>query len=135
MDPLMRSSVVFVCHILIEHALELPLVKDQDMIKAFLSHTPHEAFADRIGSWSMIGCFENLNRTCGSSTSEAGPKFAIIITNQILRRLPRGRGFPKLVRHPRIGGRSCHLRVDHLPRREFDDDKREERSKEEIRHL
>ena len=94
MDPLMRSSVVEVCHILIEHALELPLVKDQDMIKAFLSHTPHEAFADRIGSWSMIGCFENLNRTCCSYTSEAGPKFAIIITNQILRPLPIRGGFP-----------------------------------------
>jgi hypothetical protein len=39
MDPLMRSSVVEVCHISIEHALELPLVKDQDMIKAILSHT------------------------------------------------------------------------------------------------
>ena len=37
MDPLMGSSVVEVCHIPIEHALELPLVKDQDMIKAFLS--------------------------------------------------------------------------------------------------
>jgi hypothetical protein len=114
MDPLMRPSVVEVCHILIEHALELPLVKDQDMIKAFLSHTPHEAFADRIGSWSMIGCVENLNLTCCSYTSEAGPKFAIMITNQILRCLPIRRGFPKLLRNPRIGGRSCHPRVEHL---------------------
>jgi hypothetical protein len=40
MDSLMRSSVVEVRHTPIEHALELPLVKDQDMIKAFLSHTP-----------------------------------------------------------------------------------------------
>ena len=70
MDPLMRSSAVEVYDIPIEHALELPLVKDQDMIKAFLSHTPQEAFADRIGSWSMIGCFENLNLTCCSNTSE-----------------------------------------------------------------
>ena len=44
--------------------------KDQDMIKAFLSHTPQEAFADRIGSWGMIRCFENLNRTCCRYTSE-----------------------------------------------------------------
>jgi len=63
MDPLMRSSVVEVCHILIEHALELPLVKDQDMIKAFLPHTPQEAFADRIGSWCMNRRFENLDGT------------------------------------------------------------------------
>ena len=84
MDPLMRSSMVEVCHILIEHALELPLVKDQDMIKAFLSHTPQEAFADRIGSWCMIGRFENLNRTRCHHASKARPKFAIVITNQIL---------------------------------------------------
>jgi len=70
MDPLMGSSVVEVCHIPIEHALELPLVKDQDMIKAFLSHTPHEAFTDCIGSRSMIRCFENLNRTGCRYTSE-----------------------------------------------------------------
>ena len=70
MDPLMGSSMVEVCHIPIEHTLELPLVKDQDMIKAFLSHTPQEAFADRIGSWRMIRCFENLNRTGCSYTSE-----------------------------------------------------------------
>src|SRR5260370_27958054 len=90
MEPLMRSSMVEVCHILIEHALELPLVKDQDMIKAFLSHTPQEAFADRIGSWRMIRRFENLNRIRCRHASKARPKFAIVITNQILRRLPYG---------------------------------------------
>ena len=135
MDPLMRSSVVEVCHILIEHPLELPLVKDQDMIKAFLSHTPHEAFADRIGSWNMIGCFENLNRTCCSYTSEAGPKFAIIITNQIRRCLPIGRGFPKLLRHPGIAWRSYHSHMDDLARLQFDEEEGKKRSKEEIGDL
>jgi hypothetical protein len=85
MDPLMRPSVVEVRHIRIEHALELPLVKDQDMIKAFLSDAPQIAFADGIGSWCMNGRGEKLNRTRGRHTSKARPEFAIVITNQIFR--------------------------------------------------
>src|SRR5712692_9182696 len=97
MDPLMRSSMVEVCHILIEHALELPLVKD------------------RIGSWRMIRRFENLNRTCCRHASKARPKFAIVITNQILRRLPIRGSFSEVLREPGIGRRSCHSYMDHLP--------------------
>jgi hypothetical protein len=58
------------------------------MVQAFLSHTPQEAFADRIGLWRVIGRFENLNRTRCSHASKARPKFAIVIANQILRYLP-----------------------------------------------
>src|SRR5260370_11514296 len=131
----MRSCPIEVRHILIEHALELLLMEDLQMVKAFLPHTPHKAFADGVRSWRVIRRFENLNGTRYRYSSEAGPKFAIIITNQILRCLPIRRGFPKLLRNPRIGRRSCHTRVDHAPRFEFDDDEREERSKEEIRDL
>ena len=35
-NTLMRSGQVEVCHILIEHALQLLLVEDQQMVKAFL---------------------------------------------------------------------------------------------------
>src|SRR5438105_13874475 len=70
LDALMRSCLVEVRHIRIEDALELLLVKDQQVVEAFLPHTPQEAFADRIGSWRMTRCFENLNRTCCSYTSE-----------------------------------------------------------------
>ena len=85
------------------------------MVEAFLSYTPQKAFADSIGSWCMKGRFENLNRTRCSHASKARPKFAIVITNQILRCLPIRGGFSELLRDPRIGGRSCHTYVDHLP--------------------
>ena len=68
----MRSCQVEVHHILIEHALELLLAEDQQMVKAFLSYTPQIAFADRIGSWCMKGRFENLNSTVFRHTSETG---------------------------------------------------------------
>jgi hypothetical protein len=120
----MRSCSIEVCHIPIEYSLELFLMEDQQMVKAFLPHTPQKAFADGIRSWRMIRCFENLNGTRCRYPGEARPKFVIIITNQILRCLPKWRGFSKLLRHPGIGGRSCHSRVDHAPRTEFDDDER-----------
>jgi hypothetical protein len=39
LDPLMRPCPIEVCHIPIEHPLELLLAKDQQVVKAFLSHT------------------------------------------------------------------------------------------------
>jgi hypothetical protein len=40
LNPLMRSGPVEIHHILIEHALELLLVKNQQVVEAFLPHTP-----------------------------------------------------------------------------------------------
>jgi hypothetical protein len=63
LNTLMRSCSVEVGHINIEHTLELLLMKDQQVVEAFLSHTSQEAFADRIRSGSMIGCVEYLYST------------------------------------------------------------------------
>ena len=70
LNTLMRSRSVEVRHIHIEHALELLLVEDEQVIKAFLPHTSQEAFADRIGSGSMNGRFENLDGTRGRHPSK-----------------------------------------------------------------
>jgi hypothetical protein len=85
------------------------------MVKAFLSDTPHKAFADRIGSWSMIRCFENLNRKCCSHASKTWSKFTIIITNQILWRLLIRGSFSEVLRHPGVSRRSGHSDMNHLP--------------------
>ena len=114
MDPLMRSCPVEVHHILIEHALQLLLAEDQQMVKALLSYTPQEAFADRIGLWRMIGRFEDLNCTRCRHVSKARPKFAIVSTNQIRWRLPIGSSFPELLRTPGIGRRSGDSDMDYL---------------------
>src|SRR5579864_854541 len=114
-NTLMRSSPIEVGHIVIEHTMELLLMQDQQVIKTFLSHTSQEAFADRIRSGSMIWRFENLNATRCRHPSKVRPKFAIVITNQVLWCLPIRRSFPKLLRNPEIGRRPCHAYVDHLP--------------------
>jgi hypothetical protein len=93
LNSLMRSGLIEVHHIPIEHALELLLVENEQVVKAFLSYTSQQAFADRISSGSVIGCVENLHGTRGRHSSETGAKFTIVIPNQILWCLPIRRGF------------------------------------------
>ena len=109
-NPLMRSCLVEVGDVAIEYALELPFMQDQQMVQTLLAHTPHEPLSDRIRSGSMIGRFEHLDVTCPRHTSKERPKFAIIITNQVLWRLPiRGR-FPERYAPPRHQSESVSRR-------------------------
>jgi len=105
------------------------------MVQAFLPYTPQEALADRIGSRSMIGGFENLDATCCRHPSKAGPKFGIGIPKQILWRLSIGRGFSQLLGHPGIRWASSHTHVDYPSGLEEGEEEGKERPKEEIGDL
>ncbi len=131
----MRSCLVEIGDVAIEHALELFLMQDQQMVQAFLSYAPQEALTDGIGPRRMIGSFENLDTTCPRHTSKAGPKFGIVITDQIFRCLSIRGGFSKLLCHPGIGRGSSDPDMDHPPRLQFYNEERKERPKEEISHL
>ncbi len=111
----MRSSMVKVVYIGIEDALELLLLIDQQVIKAFLPHAPQKAFADGIGSGSMNRRFEQLDATGPRHSAETGSILTVVITDQILGCLPIRCCFPELLRHPVIGRRASDADVDHLP--------------------
>ncbi len=128
----MRSCLVEVGHIGIEHALELLLLKDQRVVEAFLPHTPQESLTDRIGSGSVIRCFQYFYATGVCYSSETGSEFAIMIANEILRHLSIRSCLPQLLCSPSVGRRSCHAHVEHFPRLQFDDEEGKERSKEQI---
>ena len=96
-DALMRPCPIEVGHIPIENPVELLLAQDQQVVKACLSRTPQEAFADRIGSGSVRRGVEHLNRARCRHTSETGPKFAIVIADQKSGCLPIWRGFSQLL--------------------------------------
>ena len=135
MNPLMGSGPIQVRTIPLEHALELLLVKDQQVVETCLSHTSQEAFTNRIGSGSVKRYVKNLNRTGYRHPSETGPKFAIVIADQILRCLPKGRGFSELLGHPGISRGTSDADMDYPSGLELDDEKCEKRPKEEIRDL
>jgi len=134
LNPLMRSGLIEVRHIPMKYTLKLFLVKEQQVVETCLSYAPHEALTDCIGSRSAIGCFENLDGTRCSHTSETRPKLAIVITNEVLGCLPIGSGFPKLLRHPSIGRGSGDADMNHSACPEFDDEEGKKGSKEEIGH-
>ena len=120
----MGSCLIEVHDISIQHSLELLLVEDQQMIEAFLSDAPEEAFADSIGACGLNWPCEDLDHARFRHPSKARPELAIVITNQTLGYLPiRGR-FPELLCHPGIRRGSCHAHVDHFPRLQFDDEER-----------
>jgi hypothetical protein len=54
-DPLMWSGSIEVLDIGVEDTVELLLMQDEQMIEAFTSYTPQEAFTDGIGSRGVIG--------------------------------------------------------------------------------
>jgi len=89
----LRPCLVEVGHIGMEDALELLLLKDQQVVQACLSDAPQEAFADRIGSWCVIGGPEQLDATGRRHSLETGSTRAVVISKQIVRCLPVGGGF------------------------------------------
>ena len=129
----MRPGSVEAVPIRVEHALELLLMQDEQMIEALTPYTAEEPLTDGIRARDVIRSFKNLNVTRLRNPSEAHPKLAIVITDEVLRPHTKGGGFPKLLCSPSVGGRACHADVDHFARVQFDDEEGEQRVEEEIR--
>ncbi len=132
---LMRSCSIEVCHIRVEDTVELLLMDDQHVVQALSSHTAQKAFTDRIRSRRMIRRFEDLDAARCCNTSETGSKLAIIITDEILRRLSKRSCLSQLLCGPRVGRRARHTDMDHFPRFQLDDEERKKRTKEQVSNL
>src|SRR5215831_13846454 len=102
----MRSCLVEVVHIHLEHAVELLLMQDEKMIETLTPYTAKEPLTDGIRAWGVIRSFKNLNVTRLRNPSEAHPKLAVVITNEVLRPHTKGGGDPSLLSSPCVGGTS-----------------------------
>ena len=100
----------------------LPLMKDQQMVQAFLPYAPQEAFTDGIGAFRVIRGLEKLDATGRRYPQETGCKLAVVITNQLLGCLPIRGSFSQGLGHPGIRRGSRHAYVDHLPRLQLDEE-------------
>ena len=83
----------------------------------------------------MIGRFKDLDAAGCGHARETGSKFAITIANEIVRCLPIGSRFPQLLCGPSVGRRARHTDVDDFPRFQLNEEKRKERTKEEVGDL
>ena len=73
------------------------------MVEALSPNTQEKAFTDRIGARRVIGCFQYLNAARCCHSSETGSKLAIMIADELLRRLYIGSGLPQGLGGPRVG--------------------------------
>src|ERR1700686_1608826 len=99
--------------------MQLLLMKDQYVVQALSPNAPQKALTDRIGSWRVIWCFKYFDAACDCYSSETGSEFAIIIANEIFRRLSIGSRFPQLLCGPRVGRRARHSDMYDLARSQF----------------
>ena len=77
--------------------MQLLLMKDQYVVQTLSPNAPQKALTDRIGAFRVIRCFKYFDAACDCYSSETGSEFAIIIANEILRRLSRGELLPAVV--------------------------------------
>src|SRR6266852_1225 len=100
MKTLMWSCLIEIRDIGTQNTMQLLLAEDQHVIQALSPNTSQESFTDRIGSWRVIGRFEHLDAARRCDSSETGPKLAIMIANEVLRRLSIGSRLPQLLCGP-----------------------------------
>jgi hypothetical protein len=99
--PLMRAGLMKVQDIVLEKAVELLFMQDQDVIQAFSSHASQKAFTDSICSWRSIRRSKHLDATRCCDACETRPECAIIIPNEICWRLPIRSRLPQRYALPR----------------------------------
>ncbi len=83
----MWSRLIEIRDVGTQDTMELFLMEDQHVVKALSPDTQEKAFADRLGAFRVIRCFENLDASGCCHTSETGSKLALMITDEILRRV------------------------------------------------
>jgi actin-like ATPase involved in cell morphogenesis len=95
LDALMRPGSVEVVQIRVEHAVELLLMQDEQMIEALTPDTAEEPLTNGIRARGIIRSCKNLDVTRLRHPSEAHPKLVVIITDEVLRSLAIGGGLPQ----------------------------------------
>lgn len=90
------------------------------MIETLTPYTAKEPITYGIRAWGVRRSFKNLDVTRLRNTSEAHPKLAVVITDEVLRPHTKGGGEPSLLCSPSVGGISSDADVDHFARVQFD---------------
>lgn len=134
-DALMWPRVIEILHIVLEHAIDMVLMEDEDVIKTFAPHTSKKAFTYSVCTWGMIGSSEDLDRARRCSPGESRSELSIVIVHEILGYLPIRRGFPKLLGYPGISRKLREGHMDDFARFQLDDEEGKQRAEEGIGDL
>ncbi|HET8631908.1 MAG TPA: hypothetical protein VFL91_31165, partial [Thermomicrobiales bacterium] len=77
-DPLMWPRRVEVRHVCPQHAPQVPLAQDEDVIEAFTAHTPEEPLAGGVGARGADGRAQHPDSARGGELVEPRPVLAIV---------------------------------------------------------
>ena len=133
-EALVRPRVVEVGDILAEHAREVALAEDEQVVQALTAHAAQEPLAGRIRARRAIGCAQDLTAAGRRDTRESGPELAVVVTDQVARALAERGGLAQLLGDSGIGRVARRTHMDDPPRGQLDDEEGEERSEGEVRH-
>jgi hypothetical protein len=89
----MWPGSIEVLNVGVQHAVELLLMQDKQIIETFAPHTQEKPFTDGIRSRGLIRCGEHCASTCVRNPRETGPKLAIDVPEKLFRFLSKRRGF------------------------------------------
>ena len=78
-----------------QDAVKLLLLQDEQTIETLTSHTSGETFTNGIGTRGVLGRCEQLDATGPGNPREGHATLALVITDEVLRSHPTGRGFSK----------------------------------------
>ncbi len=99
----MRSRLIEVDDVFLEHVAEVLFPEDQDVIEAFASDAPDQPLADRVGPRRLHGGSQYLNPAARGNGGEVWTVLGIVVTNEILRRRTERRGLAQVLGNPGIG--------------------------------
>src|SRR5208282_23457 len=99
----MCPCAVVIVHVRKEHMAQVPLAKDDDMVKTFRPDRANQPFRMAILPW-RLGCSWPVANAHG--TKPPGENFAIAIADHVLRRPFPAAGLGELSGHP-FGARVC----------------------------
>ena len=121
--------------IVLEKALELLFMQDQDVMQAFSSHASQKAFTDSIGCGVGYGVRSTLMPLVAATRAKLGPNVRSVSRMRYVGVCPYGVACRSGTRHPEIRRRSRHIHMNHPARLQFDEKKGKKRTEEEIGHL
>ena len=131
----LRSGSIEVLDVGMQDTVQLPLVKDEQVIETLAPHAAEKPFTDGIGSRGVIGRFQYFNAARYGHAREIGSKLGITIADEILRFLSIGSRFPQLLCGPGVSRRASDPHMDDSARVYINDEEGEQRAKEEIGDL
>jgi hypothetical protein len=134
LDSSMWSSSVEVPHLLMKHAPQVTLMRNDDVVQTLAAKAAKKPFADRIGPRSLEEGAEYVDPAPDRHWCEDRPECCVIVADEIGGTLVERGGFTELLGDPGIGRMSRRAHMDHAARGRFHDDEGVDRPEEQVGH-